>query len=317
MAGILNNKERIIDTIITQEGLKQASSGKLKAEFVSFTDSQAIYNIDTIVSGGLDATHRFVLEATSFPQDLITLETDNAGLLHNLLYSGSQSFAAVRGQIVSGSTIISGSNFLSLVPTVLSSSANNFKNLYILQSPDPIDIQEKTFLIGPNVIEFKITEDKPIHKNGIQTATLENLESLFYDERLSHVPNFQFLPPVNKSFSASEPSTVIGEYINLQQKPIITYQQVLEEIQEFKTMGFVETIRFTETSNKSNLFAQFFEISNNSTISKLKIIDFGEFQVDDEGFKHVFFVGKLFVDSNGLQTFINLFTLIFEKMGNQ
>ena len=53
MAGILNPKQRIFDSIVTQEGRAQIASGKLKAEYYSFSDSGAIYQLDTIISGGL------------------------------------------------------------------------------------------------------------------------------------------------------------------------------------------------------------------------------------------------------------------------
>ena len=67
-------------------------------------------------------------------------------------------------------------------------------------------------------------------------------------------------------------------------------------------------------------------------MTKLDVIDFGLFtltnnelkDISEEDFrraqdrgqsvatKHVFFVGKLYVDSQGSHTFINVFTLIFE-----
>ena len=40
MAGILDNKLRIMDVAITEEGKRQISSGRLKIEFATFTDGQ-------------------------------------------------------------------------------------------------------------------------------------------------------------------------------------------------------------------------------------------------------------------------------------
>ena len=74
-----------------------------------------------------------------------------------------------------------------------------------------------------------------------------------------------------------------------------------------------ETITFYETSLENNLIGQFFEIGQ-SSFKKLDVIDFGEFVTEDEDFpeKHVFFVGKVYPDSKGSYTFVNMFTLVFE-----
>ena len=49
-------------------------------------------------------------------------------------------------------------------------------------------------------------------------------------------------------------------------------------------------------------------------MNKLRMIDFGEFEdldPDSPG-RHVFFAGKLMVDDFGQDTFINLFTVVFD-----
>ena len=70
-------------------------------------------------------------------------------------------------------------------------------------------------------------------------------------------------------------------------------------------------IYYEDFSN--NLIGQFFEIGQ-SSFKKLDVIDFGEFVTEDEDFpeKHVFFVGKVYPDSKGSYTFVNMFTLVFE-----
>jgi len=73
----------------------------------------------------------------------------------------------------------------------------------------------------------------------------------------------------------------------------------------------MDTIYFTETSKQSNIFAQFFESSQNE-LSKLDVIDFGTFPVENGRDRHVFFAGKIYGDDNGVDTYINLFTIIFE-----
>ena len=292
------------------------AEGELKATYVSFTASSAIYNTDTIVSGGLDATHRIVLEAGNLLQDQITLEADDSGLLQAFPISASERFPVRMGQILSASqngalVPVTGSQFNSLAATLLSSSIDNFQNLYILQSPDPLDTREKEFLIGPTTAQFTITEDNPIPKTEMQSAQVDQMETLFYDKRLTHVPNFDFMPPVNKAKPGEEEGTPLGDYVSLNQESIEDYQQVLDEIDDFDAKGYGVTVNFTETSRENNVFGQFFEVARGGVMTKLDVVDFGEFETS-EGTKHVFYVGKVFIDSLGAQTFVNMFTLVFE-----
>ncbi len=72
-------------------------------------------------------------------------------------------------------------------------------------------------------------------------------------------------------------------------------------------------IQFDDTSRDNNLIGQVFEFSSTG-IEKLSIIDFGIF-TDDDPFspgKQIFFIGKLYRDANGSETFMNIFTLEFD-----
>lgn len=329
MAGILNQKERIFDTILTVEGRKQIAQGTLKAEFISFTDGGTFYRLDTIVSGGPDVSDRIQLEATNLPQDTVAIEADDSGRLTGFPISGSSRYVIRAGQVFSSSmenesVVVTGSQFASLAGALLSSSIDNFQKLYILQSPDPVDNKERQFLVGPKSKEFVITDKKPFGPADIKVAKINHVESFFQDKRLSHLPNYSFLPPVNKARLGSNERTVLGEFINLNQEPLLTFDDVLTEISGYEKLGFSETFRFTETSRQSNLFGQIFEMAAGQLV-KLDVIDFGEFldesrtSINQEELlyqnsatKHVFFVGKVFMDDMGSHTFVNLFTLIFE-----
>ena len=50
------------------------------------------------------------------------------------------------------------------------------------------------------------------------------------------------------------------------------------------------------------------------SLNKLRVIDFGEFGDNDpfSSGKHVFFVGKLKSDDSGQNTFLNMFTVVFD-----
>lgn len=336
--GLLDPKTRFVDSVITLEGRRQIAQGKLKAEYYSFSDAGAIYaKSDVYISGSgfkENLATICVAESTSKKQDSLTLESDDSGKLvvrELLNLSGSSNIKIINGQVFSGSYY----NSMSLVntstgigdvlSTLLSSSFDNFKELQILQSPDVFNEDYNSFELSRESIGFTITDERPIpsDKNGgIREANIDNVESLFADKRLSHIPNFQFLPPVNKVKTGSDVSYPIGTYTRLNQPPIQTLKEIEDEIEGLRKIGFVEDVSFTKTSRANRLFSQFFEVAATG-VTKLDVIDFGSFQTktteqlfeadDNRQYtnKHIYFVGKVYTDSKGSQTFVNMFTLIF------
>lgn len=317
--GILDSKQRIFDTILTEEGRKQLAEGTLRATFYSFTDSGAIYNEDTIISGSgstgpdvLDTTHRFTLESAGLPQDTIAFEADDGGKLVGFPVSGTEKFSVVGGQIFSGSTAfqrvhITGSQFNSLSKVLLSSSINAFKNQMILRSPDPLDGKEREFLLGQQTVNFNVSKERPFKQSEITTANVNHIEGFFQDKRLSSAPNFQFLPPVNKARAGAGERTRIANYVRLDQANIDSMETLEKEFEQFESIS----IPFTETSVENNLLCQFFETSENRVV-KLDVIDFGTLVARDGTLKHVFFAGKVFIDNYNCPTFVNMFSLVFE-----
>lgn len=301
MAGILDSKTRIFDTILTSEGRRQLAAGTFKIEFASFSDSATFYERDA-VSGSSDAGVRIFFEAASSQRDQITFETDDAGVL--VPYTSAGSIKTVGSKIVSGTTIISnGTTFASVADTLLSSSLDNYKNLYLLGTED-IFLDTGKFEVSRDEVNFILTDKVPLDtQKDITQASINSVESFYQDKRLSHIPNFKYLPPVNKGTE-----NPIGSFPCQGQEEILTYDQLLSE------MGGKESaeITFPSTSRENNLTMQLFELSNGN-LQKLDVIDFGEFTTDDDSpVKQVFFVGKIFEDELGNGTFVNLFVLIFD-----
>jgi len=320
MAGLLDPKTRVLDTVITNEGRRQAATGKMNVEYVSFSDASAIYALDTLVSGGLDFTSRLTFEAGNLPQDSIVFETDDSGNLLANFVDGDNGYRVRAGKVfpvLTGSTrfeapFISGSQFASLATTLLSSSLENFKKLSILASPDPLDINFNEFIIDKTQLTYKINDTNPISSAGIQEIDIDKVESIFFDKRLSHIPNFQYMPPINKPRIGKTNSLVIGSYKNLNQAPYVSYQDLATELSASQQTGYSYDIDFTETSRQNNLLCQFFEVYSDG-MKKLDVIDYGIFPPDQNGnAHHVFFVGKVFIDSNNTPTFVNMFTLVWE-----
>lgn len=304
MAGILNNKERILDSIITLEGRKQIIGGKLKIEFASFSDKYTFYEGD-IASGSADASERIFFESVSLPQDQITFEADDSGRL--LAFEGKNFVKVVQGKpVVSGSFLTDPTQFASTANSLLSGSFENFCDLRSIGSTEFFR-DDKNFVISPKNIKFKITDERPLGSEDIQSISVDKAESFFQDKRLSHIQNFKFLPPRNKKTTADQEGSLLGEYRPLSQPEFLSIDELYGEL-KFKDF---ETIYFSETSRLNNVFCQFFEVTGND-IKKLDVIDFGTFPSGNGENFHVFFVGKVFTDEIRRSTFINLFTLIFE-----
>lgn len=329
MSGILDNKQRVLDTIITLEGRKQLAFGGLEISYASFTDVSTFYSAD-VNSGSSDVTQRIYLESCLLPQDEITFKSDDSGRLmpfgndKNLQLKAGQllnySFQPTTSSFITGSNttvnVLRGDEFSSHLSEVLASSANNFAKLRIIGTHD--DVFDDGFAVGPNTIEFLVSDDKPLKSNK-KLMSINSFESLFNDPRLSNLKNFQYLPPIirtddnsiDKSDYKNLSSQALGKYPPWGVTHLVQINQKLisDELLAFEKMGYVKTINFEPTSKQNNVMCQFFEI-NFDVANKLDIIDFGV--LSGENPMHVFFVGKLLVNNNGSQTFIHVFTMVFE-----
>jgi len=256
---------------------------------VSFTDGETFYQPD-VVSGSDDASRRIFLEASSRRQDQITFETNDDG--------SPISFNANNASLV-GETISSGT-----FSEILQSSIDNFQNLRIIGSKDPF-WNDDEFNASVATASFSITADKPLNEErDVTIASINDVESFFQDKRLAHIPNFRFLPPV-----LSETTQSFGRYADVSERKITTYDQLASSLSGLEK----STVDFYDSSREGNLVTQMFEASTNQMI-KLSVIDFGEFQTDDDdhSLKQIFFVGKVYEDNNGMSTFVNIFTIVFD-----
>jgi len=322
MSGFLNPKERILDIQLTNEGKKQLSLGALKINYASFSDAGIFYsNLDQYDSGSYETlnTKRLNLEAKGRPQDTIIFSVDDSGKLKIpsvLGLSGSnETFTVINGQInfTSGGFLqkVSASLVSEFGKQILSTSFNNYKQLSILQTKN-FNNQNVDFKLSTNSIEFNITRNSPIIvSKEIFETNINDAESLFIDKRLSNLPNFKFLPPINKKLSATTSS--LGIYPNFGYQEELTEQKLTEEFEKIQARGSYQKINFSNASESNRIIGQIFEI-NNKNISKLDIVDFGNQQYTENGIqknRQIYFVGKLFLDDNNTHTFINIFTLVF------
>lgn len=221
--GILDNKTRVTDTILTQHGRKHLAHGGVQIAYVTFTDGDVFYTPD-LASGSVDPTSRFYLEASCLPQDSITFEADDSGRLVPFTPSTGtleRGYVLSPGQILSGSDVdgydlVSSQVFASQSDVLLESSLQNFKNLYVLGSKDPLfDDPSDRFKLSRTEVLFSVDEsvlDDPKR----QFVNVNEHESIFNDSKFSRIPNFKFLPPLRSvpPKSTSRPSTSTTSYVN-------------------------------------------------------------------------------------------------------
>ena len=393
MAGILDSKSRVLDAIVTKIGRSQIATGGLKIEFASLTDATTYYQADE-VTGVDDANMRIYFEATGDkPQDFITFETDDSGNLMG--YPTSQDMTIIGDEIfkddsqssdLNSLTFVTGSSdFASLAAGIMTGSIDNFKNNYIIGSTDGDEITDTRELnISPNSYSYLISNTFPF--DGIPetaVANIDSVECLFLDKRLSHIPNYKFLPPLvteplksssgenipfdlasEQARETSDNPVFLGSYspLNEAQSEMTLDDLMLHlngpgcegidpdawrsipttslpwtkgginsdlggsagysDSSTETSMTSIEVSRersvmtFLDTSETNNIIMQIFEVDDNRLkFKKLDVIDFGEFtdETDEERpNKHVFFVGKVFLNSFNIPTFVNIFTVILD-----
>jgi len=306
MAGILDIKTRVMDTIVTSEGRRQIATGELRIEFASFTDRHMFYASG---SGNVleDPTSRIYFEAYSDDNDKIIIETDADGQMEPF---SSDTYSSYGGNFfTSGSVQDYGS--IDLISTeVIESATQSFKRQMILGTRELWKVDKgSTLTIEPAEATFYITKNKPFPEGEITVASVDDIESIFQDFRLGNLLNFRFLPPQTKPLAGTLRTEKLGNYTQINQEPMDTWEEVQDFVEGKQYQEFV----FEDSSPENNILGQIFEQSNNK-LEKLALIDVGSFEVEGVVYPHVLFAGKLYRDSRGSLTFGNLFTLIFEQL---
>jgi hypothetical protein len=325
MAGILDTKQRIMDTIVTLEGRRQVAAGDLQIRYVSFTDLHTFYE----GSGSLaeqaiaPAASRLYFEAMNRPQDQIIFETDDAGRMMpfkggnieifgdgRLRYGSTGSAVDSAGNVVTGSylTLATGSEVMKLSANLLTTSSTNFSDQYIIGTKELFS-ETGDFVIAPDEMTFSLSDQFPFKGGDITVANINNIESLWQDMRLAHLPHYSYLPPKNSPLPGMLTGSNLGNYPKFDQTPPLTFQDLDTHLKTREN----RVMRFTTTSPDNNVVAQLLAVTPKG-VEKLALIDFGEFPDEDpmSPGKRVFFAGKIFKDKPGFLTFVNLFTIIFD-----
>jgi hypothetical protein len=303
LAGILDNKSRVIDVIITNAGRRQIASGRLQAKYLSFVDRNAFYSVDA--DGYLeDPGTRIYFEASSNDDDDIIPETDFDGAM---VPFRTDNYNLTNGK-VAGATKSRGSS-IQAYDSLSASSIDSFRRQMIIGSRDTLRPSAvKEFTLGSTSVIFYVTDQIVSQSNGVSKAYVDDVECIFQDYRFGNFDNYKFLPPLDRPIENSVQQEQLATYTQINEDPLDT----LEELENLLSGKQKTDVDFTSTSQSNNLLGQVFEHSE-SGLQKLSIVDGGQYESDDGSYKQVYFVGKLYRDSADMMNFINIFTLVFEN----
>jgi len=302
VAGILDSKSRVLDTIITPTGRAQMAAGEMQIMYVSFSDRQMYY--ETGSNGELfDPGERIYFEAYSTNADLIIPETDTDG---NFIPFVTDSFNLYGGKVVSGSAI---QQDVSLYADELTAdSLKSFQRQQILGTRHLMKNEiTDAFTLTPTKTTFYVAAELANLGDTIVTASLDDVECLWQDYRVANTPNYKYLPPRAAPEPGALTGSMLGNYTKINQDPPASYEDALKKLENQQYVTF----SFSNTRTDNDILGQMFEVSGD-TITKLVLIDGGSYPVNGRVNPHIFYAGKLYRDSKGCLTFANLFTLVFE-----
>jgi hypothetical protein len=300
MAGLLDPKTRVLDTVLTPEGRRQMLDGGIKIKYATVSDIGFDYFGDEdlrYVSGSIP----FGMESFSTTNDMIFPVTDASNTL--LEFSGDNLFLSKNGAIfVSGTQQSPRLSLDRLSDTVIDS----LKKQMIISTLD-LARNDAGFSIDPTVVEFSITEDKPFDGEPSIT-TLTDADGLFCDKRLAKTQNFKFLPPVQKTNETSSKLVSLGTYFNFAETNDVDTYDFLNELNNLE----FSSLEFSRLTEYNDIVVQMFE-TNNDTIKKLDIIKWGRISTSPDGSSSdLYFIGKVYFDEFNVPTFINIFTMVLE-----
>jgi hypothetical protein len=344
--GILDNKSRVIDAILTYEGRRQIADGNFVVKYATFSDKDVVYQLD-LNEGHVDPTTKIYLEAHNSTNDQITFEADDSGKLQPFRQHTSYSEAPddsgnggiswksfVNGKLktrlqtfaqsatVAGDfseELVVGNTFASELQGILTSSIDNFSRLGVLGTADAL-FEDYYFSLNNGLISFDAPQDTEFSYLGSNT-NVNYLPALFNDKKVKNSINFEYLPPVKKITSGIDKTDIdllknnnllLGNYLPWGPTEEYTFSDLEKDLEGSE----VKTIRFDPTSRDNDIVAQFFEISHDEA-KKLDVIDFGKVANNSNNpqqeTQHVFFVGKVVTNDNEANCFVHMFTIIFES----
>ena len=306
-----------MDFTITQEGKRQAGTGEMRINYATFTDLHTFYDTSgsaEIPTLAADASDRIFFETHNRYQDVIVPELEAGLSMRPFRTQDFQSFGD--GTVASGSfstglvtlpNLQTGSQIDAIEQKILEGLTQNFVDQRVVATVDEFSLYQD-ISISPLTASFTVPQTSAGYMRGSEES-IRNVPSIFFDKRFEAFPNFKFLPPINKFDPGStNPDEPLARYPELNER----YKDDDEELIGTEK----KVLTYDQTSRNNNLAVQVFEKSETG-VQKLSMVDLGLFEKNVEGTSTTkkirrVKVGKLLLDPDGSETFVNIFTLEFD-----
>ena len=297
MSGVLDNKKRVLDVILTELGRDQMNRGEFEVSFVTFSDkgSQYIDDGTGVASSILDNMY---FETYSSPSDEIIPEIDNEGdfiltkkisptltvnngILYELSETGYQPVDAFKN-IKSFTDITTG----------------RWSGLQILRTESSL----ADFDTDRNGFTLEIP-------NKRSPSNVDNLKPILVDPRFAGNVNTMYLPPVSETNGILGPMRAYNRF-----GPENTVDNILEK--DIKAKSWARNriqLGTNDTFDSYNIVAQTY-MKRDQSIRKYLVVDGGEY-LDDQGIPsiQIYHLGFIYKDENGTSKFSRGFSIVFHN----
>ena len=297
MSGVLDNKKRVLDVILTELGRDQMNRGEFEVSFVTFSDKGSQYVDDGtgVASSILDNMY---FETYSSPADEIIPEIDNEGdfiltkkisptltvnngVLFELTQDGYQQVDAFKN-----------------IEAFTDITTGRWEGLQILRT--------ESSLADFETDRNEFTLDIP---NKQSPSNVENLKPILVDPRFVGNVNTLFLPPVSETNGQLGPMRAYNRF-----GPENTKENVLENDIKRKSWA-TNRIQLgnDNTYDSYNIIGQTY-MKRDKSVRKYLVVDGGEY-LDDQGIPNmqIYHLGFIYKDENGTSKFSRGFSIVFHN----
>ena len=297
MSGVLDNKKRVLDVILTEIGRDQMNRGEFEVSFVTFSDKGSQY-IDDGTGVAASILDNLYFETYSSPSDEIIPEIDNEGDF--LLTKKISPTLTVNNGILfeQTSTGYKQVDAFANIGSFTNITTGRWSGLQILrtenETPD-FNVDRERF-----VLEF---DSKSSPKN------VENLKPILVDPRFVGNVNTMYLPPVSEVGGTFGPMRAYNRF-----GPENTVETVLDADIKKRAWATKRIQLGTETTYPLyNILGQAF-MKRDQSVRKYLVVDGGEY-TDQQGVPtmQVYHLGFIFKDEEGTSKFSRGFSLVFHS----
>jgi len=296
MSGVLDNKKRVLDVILTEIGRDQMNRGEFEVTFVTFSDKGCQYKDDGtgVAASILDNLY---FESFSSPSDEIIPEINNEGdfvLTKKVTPSLTVNNGILYEQTEEGYQQVDAFENISAFTDITTS---RWSGLQILRTESEL----ASFETDRTNITLNIPDKK-------SPGDVTNIKPILVDPRFVGSINTMYLPPVSEIAGELRPMRAFNRF-----GPANTIGNVKEEIQN-KSWARNRIQLGTETTfDQYNIIGQSF-IKKGKGVRKYLVVDGGEYtNVQGDPIMQVYHLGFIFKDEFGTSKFTRGFSIIFHN----